>query len=234
VRWLAVTQVECVKGCGESFAVIALAVASVIASVVAVVLAYRAWKTSVEQRDMQRVEHNALLEELSAYALLDVDVSLMGDDSRDQQVESSRFAKVIAVTINNRQGKKPATSVTVNVIVPRHAEVRWSDAHGGQHQARSGAPSPTEEPLRAGDQDVAAHYLDAIIGPIPTSLDAMMLYVRADLDIGVIKALDPSQHEPAELLLPVKIDVSCDDLPPGRKSIIVERSWRFWRAPVQG
>jgi hypothetical protein len=182
---------------------------------------------------MQQVEHEALLEQLSAYAFLDVEIHLMQDDREDQEVQSTRFAKVIAVGINNRQGKKAATNVLVNVVAPTHAKLSWSDANGGPHPTRSGSLSPTSEKLRAGDESFDSHYVDHTIPTISTSADGAMLYVRADLELGTTHALDPSQHGPTELLLPVKVDVSSDDLPEARRKIVVERGWRFWRAPIQ-
>jgi hypothetical protein len=60
---------------------------------------------------MQRIEHNALLEQLNATALLKVRIELVQDDRRDQQVHVDRLQKVLAIGINNSQGSKPATNV---------------------------------------------------------------------------------------------------------------------------
>jgi flagellar basal body-associated protein FliL len=93
----AVTDVNCVEGCGDSLAIVMVAIVSLIVSFVAAVLAYKAWRTSVEQRNMQEVEHDALLDQLSAVALLDVEMHLLSDDSRDRQVDAGVIYKILAI-----------------------------------------------------------------------------------------------------------------------------------------
>jgi hypothetical protein len=226
-------NVNCVEGCGDSLAIICLAVASVVVSLAAAVLAYKAWRVSVEQRNMQKVEHDALLTRLSAVALLAVEAHLLDDDSRDQRVEVDRFDKVLAIGINNRQGTKAANNVAVDVVAPTYATLRWSDANGNETTASARGASPTDETLRAGAQEIAAHYLDSTISTIPTSVGGTMLYVRVSIELGATRALKPADHPPTERLLPIKVVVSSDDLPPERRSVVVEKAWRFWRPPEQ-
>jgi hypothetical protein len=59
-----------------------------------------------------------------------------------------------------------------------------------------------------------------------------MLYAHTTFEVGAIKALNPREHGPSDRFLQVRVVVSSDDLPEGQRSIVVERSWRFWRAPL--
>jgi hypothetical protein len=84
--------VDCVSGCGGGSEIF-IAAASLVVSLAAAFLALKAWRVSVEQRDMQRDEHKALMHELNARADLEAELHLMGSDDEEQWVESSKFPR---------------------------------------------------------------------------------------------------------------------------------------------
>lgn len=113
----AITQVECVKGCGGGINPV-----GIIALVVALAALWMAWR-----------EHREFLRRVKARARLEVTLRVIQPDTArdDGLIEIGGNAGTIVVELGVKNtGEKAAGPTIINLLAPEYAELRWSGPRG--------------------------------------------------------------------------------------------------------
>jgi hypothetical protein len=170
---------------------------------------------------IQRREHKAF----KARAEFDCKLYLRGNDDDEQEVRGPNVATTLCISIDNRKGERTAEYVLVDVVAPRRVEMFWADGRGVSRKDE-GLSRPVDD--HWGER---AHALSKIVGPVMASAEATEVYVRLEVRGLSVETSDPENTPRAEQVVRVRVEISSDDLPEGRRTIRLYREWTFWRKP---
>lgn len=186
----AITQVECVNGCGGGINLV-----GIIALAVAVAALWMSW-----------TEHREFLRRVKARARLEVTLRVVqpADARADGLIEMGGSGGTVVVELGVKNtGQKAAGPTTINLLAPEYAELRWSGPRGedlgvdAKQRLTSGAMILVSE-----NTVVPERYL---------SKEAP----RISLKSGHVTwaSFYATLGSGAELRVPLTATASCDDLP---------------------
>jgi hypothetical protein len=206
-----VQRVECVGGCGGSGLPSAPEVIGVAAGIASLAVAFYALKISLGSLKIAEEQHGVFLRNLNAHADFALRIDLPGTDGV-VETTAPRLKLVWGIHVDN-VGDKPARYVHVAFGVPFFmSDMQWEEGEKESLSSEKGGPYPVREPLT--DASGVTHEAQVVTKRVS--------YIGRGGGIAKISAILELPDVGDEQRIPVKLLVSCDDLPEGVEDVVAE------------